>query len=115
MRDFGAELLRLVNMHLAEKDLKVIRGAIVDATINAPWSTKNQDRERGPEMRQTKKGNQWYFGLKRHIGVDSDNKLAPSSVVTAANVRHSQMLRDLLHGEETRVWGGSAFTGRVRH
>ncbi len=112
-RDFGAELLRLVNVHLDEKGLKVARGTIVDATIiNAPSSTKNQDGKRDPEMHQTKKGNQWYFGLKAHIGVDSDSKLIHSSAVTAANVHDSQVLADLLHGDETRVWGDSAYTGQ---
>jgi transposase, IS5 family len=112
-RDFGAELLRLVNVHLAEKGLKVARGTIVDATIiNAPSSTKNQEGARDPEMHQTKKGNQWYFGLKAHIGVDSDNKQMHSAAVTAANVQDSQVLSDLLHGEETRVWGDSAYTGQ---
>jgi len=112
-RDFGAELLRLVNVHLAEKGLKVARGTIVDATIiNAPSSTKNQEGARDPEMHQTKKGNQWYFGLKAHIGVDSDNKLVHSAAVTAANVHDSRVLSDLLHGEETRVWGDSAYTGQ---
>lgn len=112
-RDFGAELLRLVNVHLAEKGLKVSRGTIVDATIiNAPSSTKNQDGERDPEMCQTKKGNQWYFGLKAHIGVDSDTRLVHSAAVTAANVHDSQLLADLLHGEETRVWGDSAYSGQ---
>jgi len=112
-RDFGAELLRLVNVHLAEKGLKVARGTIVDATIiNAPSSTKNREGARDPEMHQTKKGNQWYFGLKAHIGVDSDNKLVHSAAVTAANVHDSQVLSDLLHGEETRVWGDSAYTGQ---
>lgn len=111
--DFGAELLRLVNVNLEEKGLKVARGTIVDATIiNAPSSTKNQDGERDPEMHQTKKGNQWYFGLKAHIGVDSDSKLVHSAAVTAANVHDSQVLADLLHGEETRVWGDSAYTGQ---
>lgn len=112
-RDFGAELLRLVNEHLAEKGLKVSRGTIVDATIiNAPSSTKNQDGERDPEMCQTRKGNQWYFGLKAHIGVDSDTRLVHSAAVTAANVHDSQVLADLLHGEETRVWGDSAYSGQ---
>lgn len=111
--DFGAELLRLVNEHLAEQGLKVARGTIVDATIiNAPSSTKNQDGERDPEMHSTKKHNQWYFGLKAHIGVDSANKLVHSAAVTAANVHDSQVLSDLLHGEETRVWGDSAYTGQ---
>jgi IS5 family transposase len=111
--DFGAELLRLVNEHLAEKGLKVARGTIVDATIiNAPSSTKNQDGKRDPEMHSTKKHNQWYFGLKAHIGVDSDSKLVHSAAVTAANVHDSQALADLLHGAETRVWGDSAYTGQ---
>lgn len=111
--DFGAELLRLVNVHLADKGLKVSRGTIVDATIiNAPSSTKNQDGKRDPEMCQTQKGNQWYFGLKAHIGVDSNNKLVHSAAVTAANVHDSRLLADLLHGEETRVWGDSAYSGQ---
>lgn len=111
--DFGAELLRLVNVHLADKGLKVSRGTIVDATIiNAPSSTKNQDGKRDPEMCQTRKGNQWYFGLKAHIGVDSNNKLVHSAAVTAANVHDSRLLADLLHGEETRVWGDSAYSGQ---
>lgn len=111
--EFGAELLRLVNAHLAEKGLTVTRGTIVDATIiAAPSSTKNQDKARDPEMHQTRKGNQWYFGLKAHIGVDSQTKQVHSAAVTAANVHDSQVLEDLLHGEETRVWGDSAYAGQ---
>jgi len=112
-REFGAELLRLVNAHLAEQGLTVSRGTIVDATlIDAPSSTKNQDEARDPEMCQTKKGKQWYFGLKAHIGVDSQTKQVHSAAVTAANVHDSQVLEDLLHGEETRVWGDSAYAGQ---
>ena len=112
-REFGAELLSMVNAHLAGKGLTVSRGTIVDATIiNAPSSTKNQDKARDPEMHQTKKGNQWYFGLKAHIGVDSKTKQVHSAAVTAANVHDSQMLGDLLHGNETRVWGDSAYAGQ---
>jgi len=112
-REFGAELLSMVNAHLAGKGLTVTRGTIVDATIiNAPSSTKNQDKARDPEMHQTKKGNQWYFGLKAHIGVDSKTKQVHSAAVTAANVHDSQMLGDLLHGNETRVWGDSAYAGQ---
>lgn len=89
------------------------RGTIVDASIiHAPSSTKNQKKERDPEMHQTRKGNQWYFGMKAHIGVDSRSKLIHSMVATAANVHDSQVLEDLLHGEETRVWGDSAYTGQ---
>jgi len=112
-RDFGAELLRLVNVYLAENGLTVSRGTIVDATIiSAPSSTKNKDKARDPDMRQTKKGNQWYFGMKAHIGVDSKTKLVHSAAATAANEHDSQLLGDLLHGEETRVWGDSAYTGQ---
>lgn len=112
-RDFGAELLRLVNVYLAENGLSVSRGTIVDATIiSAPSSTKNRDKARDPDMRQTKKGNQWHFGMKAHIGVDSKTKLVHSAAATGANEHDSQLLGDLLHGQETRVWGDSAYTGQ---
>jgi IS5 family transposase len=111
--EFGAELLRLVNAYLAEKGMGISRGTIVDATIiAAPCSTKNREKARDPEMHQTRKGQQWYFGLKAHIGVDSQTKQVHSAVVTAANVHDSQVLEDLLHGEETRVWGDSAYAGQ---
>ena len=111
--NLGDQLFHLVNEYLIENGLKVNRGTIVDATIiNAPTSTKNKDKARDPEMHQTRKGNQWYFGMKAHIGVDSKTKLIHSIGVTAANVHDSQMLGDLLHGEETRVWGDSAYTGQ---
>jgi IS5 family transposase len=91
----------------------VSTGTIVDATIiDAPSSTKNKDGERDPEMHQVKKGNQWYFGMKGHIGVDSQSKLIHSAAATAANVHDSQLLGDLLHGDETRVWGDSAYVGQ---
>jgi transposase, IS5 family len=84
-----------------------------DATIiSAPPSTKNKDRRRDPEMRQTKKGNQWYFGMKAHIGVDSQTKVIHSVVTTPANVHDSVCLSDLLHGDEARVWGDSAYQGQ---
>jgi IS5 family transposase len=112
-KDMGAELLRLVNGYLAENGLKVSRGTIVDASIiNAPSSTKNRDQARDSDMHQTKKGNQWYFGMKLHIGMDSKTKLVHSAVATAANVHDSQVLDDLLHGNETRVWGDSAYAGQ---
>lgn len=111
--NLGDELFRLVNVYLEENGLKVSRGTIVDATIiNAPSSTKNKDKERDPEMHQTKKGNQWYFGMKAHIGVDSQTKLIHSVAATPANTHDSQLLEDLLHGEETRVWGDSAYAGQ---
>ena len=114
-KNMGAELLQLVNSYLDENGLKVSRGTIVDASIiNAPSSTKNRDQARDPDMHQTRKGNQWYFGMKLHIGVDSKTKLVHSAVATAANVHDSQVLDDLLHGEETRVWGDSAYPGQKR-
>lgn len=112
-RNLGSELFVKVNEYLHENGIKVYRGTIVDATIiEAPSSTKNIKKERDPEMKQTKKGNQWHFGMKTHIGVDSHTKLIHSVVVTAANVHDSQVLEDLLHGEETRVWGDSAYCGQ---
>ena len=111
--NLGDELFRLVNVYLEENGMKVSRGTIVDATIiNAATSTKNKDNQRDPDMHQTKKGNQWYFGMKAHIGVDSQTKLIHSIVVTPANVHDSQIMGDLLHGDETRVWGDSAYSGQ---
>ncbi len=111
--DFGEKLFHQVNVYLAENGLAVSRGTIVDATlIDAPSSTKNKAKARDPEMHQTRKGNQWYFGMKVHIGVDSRTKLIHAAAVTAANVHDSQILEDLVHGEETRVWGDSAYSGQ---
>lgn len=112
--ELGAALFHAVNAYLEENGMKVSRGTIVDASIiNAPTSTKNKDRSRDPEMHSTHKGKQWYFGMKAHIGVDSKRKLIHSVAATAANVHDSQVLEDLLHGEETRVWGDSAYTGQT--
>lgn len=113
--NLGDEMFRLVNVYLAESGLKVSRGTIVDATIiDAPTSTKNKDKARDPDMHQTRKGNQWYFGMKTHIGVDNQTKLIHSVAVTAANVHDSQLLGDLLHGDETHVWGDSAYAGQKK-
>jgi len=104
--NLGDQLFAMINAYLQENGLKVSTGTIVDATIiDAPSSTKNKDGERDPSMHQTRKGNQWYFGMKGHIGVDSQTKLIHSVAATAANVHDSQLLGDLLHGDETRVWG----------
>jgi IS5 family transposase len=112
--DLGARLFVLIGAYLDESGMKVNRGTIVDATIiNAPSSTKNQDKQRDPEMHQTRKGNQWYFGMKAHVGVDSKTKRIHSVAATPANVHDSQVLSDLLHGEETRVWGDSAYAGQT--
>jgi IS5 family transposase len=111
--NLGDQLFALINAYLQENGLKVSTGTIVDATIiTAPSSTKNKEGKRDPEMHQTRKGNQWYFGMKAHIGVDSQTKLIHSVAATAANVHDSQLLGDLLHGDETRVWGDSAYTGQ---
>ena len=111
--NLGGQLFTLINEYLEENGLKVSTGTIVDATIiDAPTSTKNKEGKRDPEMHQTKKGNEWYFGMKGHIGVDSQTKLIHSVAATAANVHDSQLLGDLLHGDETRVWGDSAYSGQ---
>ena len=108
----GQQLFARIGAYLAVHGMKVSRGTIVDATIiSAPSSTKNRTKERDPEM-QTKKGNQWYFGMKAHIGVDSRTKLIHSVAATAAHGHDSQVLADLLHGQETRVWGDSAYSGQ---
>jgi transposase, IS5 family len=103
-----------VNQHLAARGLKVAGGTIVDATIiAAPASTKNAAQARDPEMHQTRKGQQWYFGMKLHLGVDSRSKLIHSVATTAANVHDATMLPELLHGNETRVWGDQAYRGQA--
>jgi IS5 family transposase len=107
------KMFKTVNRYLAERGMQMRNGTIVDATIiQAPSSTKNKEGKRDPEMHQTKKGNQWYFGMKAHIGVDSRTRLIHSVATTPANVHDSQMLEELLHGDETRVWGDSAYIGQ---
>ena len=111
--NLGGRLFELIAEYLQDNGLKISTGTIVAATIiSAPSSTKNREKQRDPEMHQTKKGNQWYFGMKAHIGVDSKTKLMHAVVATAANVHDSQALPDLLHGDETRVWGDSAYSGQ---
>src|SRR5271154_4943408 len=101
--------------HLAENGLQVATGTIVDATIIiAPSSTKNRARARDPEMHQTKKGNQWYFGMKAHVGVDSRTKLIHAAVATPANVADSRVLPDLLHGGEPRCGATKPIAARKR-
>ena len=113
--NLGDEMFRLVNVYLAENGLKVNRGTIVDAMIiDAPTSTKNKDKAHDPDMHQTRKGNQWYFGMKMHIGVDNHAKLIHSVAVTAANMHDSQLPGDLLHGDETHIWGDSAYSGQKK-
>lgn len=109
------ELFGQTNRHLADRGLLVREGTIVDATIiNAPSSTKNREKVRDPEMKQTKKGNQWYFGMKAHVGTDTGRGLVHSIVVTNAAVHDSRVMDELLHGEETSVYGDKAYTGEER-
>ncbi len=111
----GSRVFEEVHRHVEAKGLRLSRGTIVDATIiNAPSSTKNAEHTRDPDMHQTKKGNQWYFGMKAHVGVDSKSKIIHSVVATAANVADSEVLADLLHGEETRVCGDQAYRGQTK-
>lgn len=111
--DLGAALFTKVGELLQTNGLKLSGGTIVDATIiAAPPSTKNKEKARDPEMHQTKKGNQWHFGMKVHIGVDSRSGLVHSASVTPANVHDSRELANLLHGNETRLYGDSAYTGQ---
>jgi transposase, IS5 family len=110
----GGEILQAVNLYLESRGVKITTGTIVDATIiHAPSSTKNRERARDPEMHQAKKGKQWYFGMKAHVGVDSKTKMIHSVVATAANVADSRVLPELLHGEETKVWGDQAYRGQT--
>ena len=109
----GEALFAQVGQVLQAQGLKLGTGTIVDATIiGAPSSTKNADKKRDPEMHQTRKGKQWYFGMKLHIGVDSKTGLVHSAVVTAANVHDKHPLPDLLHGREELVYGDSAYASQ---
>ena len=106
------KLFKQVNAHLQRKGLSLRSGTIVDATIiNAPSSTKNADGERDPEMHQAKKGNQWFFGMKAHIGVDDASGLVHHVECTAANVSDVTQVHKLLHGKEGVVFGDSGYTG----
>jgi IS5 family transposase len=123
------QMLEVVNLHLEAKGIRIASGTIVDATIiHAPSSTKNEAGKRDPAMHQTKKGKQWYFGLKAHIGVDSKQGTVHSVATAAANVSDVHMLPDLLHGEErkvchptdedlsagTPVWGDGGYQGQTK-
>ena len=111
--DLGGAVLDAVNHHLASKGIRITTGTIVDATIiHAPSSTRNQSGERDPEMHQTRKGNQWYFGMKAHIGVDSREGVVHSVCTSAASVADVHLLPDLLHGAERKVWGDAGYQGQ---
>jgi IS5 family transposase len=113
--DLCGKILDAVNLYLDRKGIRISTGTIVDATIiAAPSSTKNEKKERDPEMHQTKKGNQYYFGAKAHIGVDSKEGVVHSVCTSAASVHDKHMLPDLLHGEEKKVWGDSGYQGQTK-
>jgi IS5 family transposase len=110
--DLAPRILERVNAHLARKGQSLRAGTIVDATIiAAPSSTKNKDGQRDPEMHQTKKGNQWHFGMKAHIGVDDESGLVHHVECTAANVADVTQMHKLLHGQEDTIGGDSGYTG----
>jgi transposase, IS5 family len=110
----GQRIFEEVGRVLMSRGLRMSKGTIVDATIiAAPSSTKNANKERDPEMHQTRKGNEWYFGMKAHVGVDSQTKAIHSVVVTPANTADCKVLDQLLHGQETRVYGDQAYKGQT--
>jgi len=110
--NLGEEIFEAVKAHLKANGMAMKQGTIVDATIiAAPSSTKNKAGERDPEMHQTKKGNQWYFGMKVHLGVDSESGLIHSVETTAANVHDLTPAAELLHGEETVLYGDAGYQG----
>jgi IS5 family transposase len=110
--DLTAAILAEVNAHLSQRGLLMRQGTVVDATIiAAPSSTKNDDGKRDPEMHQAKKGNQWHFGMKMHIGVDAESGLIHSVACTPANEADVAHAHDLLHGQERQVHGDSGYTG----
>ena len=111
-RQLGEGLMEEINRHLAFQGLRLREGTIVDASIiEAPSSTKNGAGERDPQMRQTKKGNEWRFGMKVHIGVDSETGIVHSMSTTSANVHDVTEAHRLLHGGEKRVWGDAGYQG----
>lgn len=106
------KIFAAVREHLREQGLMMREGTIVDATIiHAPTSTKNRKGERDPEMHSSRKGNQWFFGMKAHIGVDQDTGLSHSVAITGANVQDVTMAAELLHGEESVVYGDAGYQG----
>ena len=110
--DLTKAMLVEVNVMLLERGLLMTKGTLVDATlIAAPSSTKNKEHGRDPEMHQAKKGNQWYFGMKAHIGVDKDSGLVHTLTTTAANVSDISQTAALLHGQESDVWADAGYVG----
>ena len=110
--ELGQQILAAVNAKLIDRGLMLKTGTVVDATlIAAPSSTKNDKGERDPEMHQTKKGNQWHFGMKAHIGVDAESGLVHTVTTTAANAHDITQAHALLHGEEEMVFADSGYRG----
>jgi IS5 family transposase len=110
--DLGTQVFETVNAHLKEQGMAMKQGTIIDATlIAAPSSTKNKKGEMDPEMHQTRKGKQWYFGMKVHIGVDKDNGLIHSIETTSANVHDLTAAAELLHGDETVIYADAGYQG----
>ena len=110
--DLSQTMLAEINAMLKERGLLMSQGTLVDATlIAAPSSTKNKKHARDPQMHQAKKGNQWYFGMKAHIGVDKDSGLVHSVTTTAANVSDISQTPALLHGQESTVWADAGYVG----
>ncbi|MEQ8929373.1 MAG: IS5 family transposase [Silicimonas sp.] len=104
-----------VNGHLAGKGITLRSGTLVDATIiDAPSSTKNQAGKRDPEMTSTKKGNDWYFGMKAHVGVDADSGITHSLETSTAKLHDSQVWDELLHGDEDTVWADKGYVNAAR-
>ncbi len=112
----ATQLFAQVAKYLQDQGMKLSRGTIVDATIiAAPPSTKNLAKARDPQMHQTKKGNQWYFGMKAHIGVDETTGLVHTVISTAANVADVTQVGHLLHGKETGVYADAGYTGAQKY
>ena len=113
--NLAAKLFEATCGYLEENGLLLKEGTIVDATlIDAPSSTKNKEKKRDSEMSQTKKGNQWYFGMKAHTGTDTKNRTVHTVVATTASVHDSQVMEDLMHGEEEAVYGDKAYADEAK-
>ena len=114
-QDLTRKMFELVRRQLQDKGVLVREGTIMDATIiHAPVSTKNRDKARDGEMSSTRKGSQWHFGMKAHVGADSRSGLVHTLVTTTASVHDSQVADDLLHGEEREIYGDRAYSDETR-
>jgi len=113
--DLTAQIFTEIAEYLEELGLMVREGTIVDATIiKAPSSTKNKEKQRDSEMSSTKKGNEWYFGMKAHVGTDSNSGLVHTVVCTTASIHDSQEFDELLHGDEKELYGDKAYASESR-